>query len=79
MSLRRQSRRERQYQSAKDWPYTPEIDGYQWNPTTEDAAWAAANLNDGDGHTTDNPPEDVLEQMAGEAEAMDRLERGLSL
>ncbi len=80
MSLRRQSRRERRYLSAKDWPSTEEIDGFTYGPGPDpaDARWASDSFNQGDdGHTTDFPPDDVLDQLAGEAEAISRHERGL--
>src|SRR4051794_969441 len=46
-------------------------------PTEADAEWAAANLNDGDGHTDDPTPDEVYDQRAAESLALDRMERGL--
>ena len=64
--------------SAADWPSTPEIDGRVWNigPEPEDARWAATHLNGDDWHTEEQVPDDALDRLAGEAEALDRLERG---
>lgn len=84
-SLRKRSRgkaKAKGYKSAEHWPSTDEIDGFTYRPGPDpaEALWASDVLNQGDeGHTSDDPPDDVLEQLAGEAEAMDRLERGLSL
>jgi hypothetical protein len=62
------------YKSAADWPSTPEIDGVTWGigPDPDDILWAAENLND-----NDSVPDDILDLLADEARALDRLERGL--
>ncbi len=80
MSLRRESRRERRYLSAKDWPSTEDIDGFTYRPGPDpaDVRWASEVFNQGDdGHTSDYPPDEYYDQLAGEAEAISRLERGL--
>jgi hypothetical protein len=68
-------RRSVQRQSAQDWPSTPEIDGYVWElgpePSEADAQWAAEYLN-----ADDLTPDDVIDRLAEEAEAQDRIENG---
>jgi hypothetical protein len=69
------------FASADDWP--PETDAYTLelgpDPGDEDRRWAAENLNGDDWHTDKPTPLDVLELAAGEAEAQDRLDRGIPL
>jgi hypothetical protein len=62
------------HKSAADWPSTPEIDGITWEtgPDPDDLLWAAENLND-----DEFVPDEVLDLLADEAAALDRLERGL--
>jgi hypothetical protein len=43
------------YETASDWPTW--TDDVRFVPTDADAAWASQNLNDGVGHTTENPPD----------------------
>jgi hypothetical protein len=85
MSVHRKSRHERRYNSAADWPNTPETDGFFWNlnpdaeaptgPSEADAKWASENLNQGGDY--DTPPDEYYDQLAAESEFMDRIERGL--
>lgn len=66
------------YQSAAEGPSTPEIDDPAPDvepPTKADADWAASNMNE-DWHD-DKVPDEVWDALADEAEARDRLERGL--
>jgi hypothetical protein len=69
--------------SAAEWPTSPDIAGYTWElgpgPTEADAQWAAQNLNDDDFHTEDPTPDEVLDRLAEEAEAQDRIENGTLL
>jgi hypothetical protein len=66
----------RRYNSAAEWPsWTDEI---RFAPTDADAAWAGENLGTND--QTDDPiPDDVLDLLADEAEALSRIERGHAL
>lgn len=79
-SVPNKSTQRRTFTSANDWPSTPEIDGYVWNigpdPSDADAAWAAENLND-DYHVDDPIPNEVLEQQAEAAAALDLIQRGI--
>lgn len=66
------------------WPdtYHPEYDGFDWvpspEPSEEDRQWASENLNeDDDDHAQDQPPDEFYDALADEADAIDRLERGL--
>jgi hypothetical protein len=72
------SKRPRHQQAACDWPSTPDIDGHVWSlgPEPEDARWAEAHLNGDDWHTEEPVPDEILDRMAAEAEALARLERG---
>ena len=70
------------YKSAEHWPSTEDIDGFTYglarDPDPADAGWASEVFNQGDGgHTSDYPPDEYYDQLAGEAEAISRLERGL--
>jgi hypothetical protein len=66
--------------SAAEWPMSPEIDGFTWElgpgPTEADPQWAAENLNGDDFHTDEPTPDDVLDQLAEDAEAQSRYEQG---
>ena len=72
----------RRFLTPLEWPSTPEIDGFTWEagpePSKADRTWAAENLN-GDGwHDQDEPvPDEVYDLMSDEAEARDRIERGI--
>jgi hypothetical protein len=75
-NLRRKSTR--RYESAAEWPeWTDEV-RYEPGPDPEDAQWAAENHND-DWHADSLPPDEILDILASEAEALDRLERGFFL
>lgn len=81
-NVHRQSRRERRYKSAADWPNAPDIDEYFWNtgPTRQDADSASQLLNDGEeGHATHGPdPDDPLwDVWAEEAAYREMMERGI--
>ncbi len=83
-NVRRQSRHERRYKSAADWPDTTDINGFFWNtgPTPQDADAASRLLNDGDeGHATDgpNPDDPIWDVWAEEAEAVSQHEAGLRM
>jgi hypothetical protein len=66
-SVRREST-----QPAAEWPSWTDEDRYELGPDPDDIRWAAENLSD------DEPvPDDVLDLLADEAAALDRLERGL--
>ncbi len=71
-------KRQRKSRSADSWPsWTDDI---RFAPTEREERWASEVFNQGDeGHTSDFPPDEVLEQLAGEFQAIERLERGLSL
>jgi hypothetical protein len=61
------------YRSAADWPsWTDEV-RYGIGPTPEDARWWAEQNED---HDADGPPDDLLDALADEAAALDRIERG---
>jgi hypothetical protein len=72
-------RQQRAEGPAANWPATPEIDGYVWQlgpePTEEDRAWAAQNLNADD----DAVDARIADEQAEEAAALDRHERGIRL
>jgi hypothetical protein len=69
--------------SAAEWPMSSDIDGHTWEigpgPTEADAQWAAENLNGDDYHTDEPTPDEVLDRLAAEAEAQDRIENGTLL
>jgi hypothetical protein len=76
-NLRRKSTR-RRYESAAEWPaWTDEV-RIELGPDPEDAQWVAEHLND-DWDSDSLPPDDLLDLLADEAEALDRLERGFFL
>ena len=58
---------------------SPDIDGYTWElgpePSDDDARWLAEHNDSWD--ADDQPPDSYWDQLAGESEAQDRLERGL--
>jgi hypothetical protein len=66
------------YASVAEWPsWTDEI-RLELGPDPEDARWAAENFNDG--FDFDGPvPDEVLDLLADEAAAQDRIDRGFSL
>ena len=68
-----------QSRPAEDWPESPDIDGYTWElgpvPSDDDARWWAAQNDAWD--ADDEPPDSWWDERAGEAEALDYLERGL--
>src|SRR4051812_17410413 len=67
--------------SAAQWPAW--TDEYRWElgpeshgPSEADALWAAENLNGDDYHTDEPTPDEVLDQLAEDAEAQSRYEHG---
>lgn len=62
------------YNSARDWPAW--TDAEVWEPTDEDRQWAAQHLNAD--YDADEPvPDHVLDALAGEADAVDLMSRGI--
>jgi hypothetical protein len=64
---------------ADDWPRWTDADRYELGPDPEDARWASENLNGDDCHADEPTPDHVLDQWAGESEALDRHERGQAM
>jgi hypothetical protein len=69
------------FASAADWPPWTDADTWELgpDPSDEDRRWAADHLNGDDCQTDEPTPLEVLELAADEAEAQDRLDRGIPL
>lgn len=64
--------------AADGWPDWTDEETWELGPPTEaDAAWWSEQNDTWD--SVEEPPDSWWDQLAGEAEAQDRLERGLLL